>query len=652
MNILQFDIVAFLLLGISLFLFYNQKNVRNRAGFWFKALLWNCLAGTLFSAVSSAIVNHQETFAPAVAQLVFTLYLLLHNTIMILAMAYIMAMTGRTPATRLAPAAMLVPCLASAAAILADPWTGWLYAFDGVTGFQARGGVIFLYAAFTVYLVTCAILLYSRRKHFTGAIRVIIPLALFLPGVGVTIQYLCPGLVLENFAASVALLLILFTIQNSSEVIDSSTGLFNRRAFNQQVEMRLTNRSSFGVLLLSLQNIGLLRHIYDIQDLIRLFQEIARFLAGQTDRQGQAFYLGNDSFALVLGNSLSEREKRDIEERIRERFMKSWQVDNARTEIPVRFCLLHCPEEASTVSDIIDCLEQLPAITVRNGHSGIIEASQLNLVGRKREEEVQQALRRAISSNGIEILYQPIFSVLERKCCFADALITIREKGQDWIQQGELIRVAERHGLMQRIGSMALDSVCAFYQNNRLRDQGLASIQLRLASTQCMQGDLPQQILAITEAHGINPHHICFEITETTAVHTPAIMHLNMKMLSGLEFSFALDDYGSGYTDLGYIMEMPFSVVKLDKSIIQSGFTTSKGKVVLNSTIALLKRLNKKIVAEGVETMEQAEVLTILGCDFLQGYYFSGPLPGRDFLELLEKRTRNPASSLTPPPRT
>jgi EAL domain-containing protein (putative c-di-GMP-specific phosphodiesterase class I) len=137
------------------------------------------------------------------------------------------------------------------------------------------------------------------------------------------------------------------------------------------------------------------------------------------------------------------------------------------------------------------------------------------------------------------------------------------------------------------------------------------------------------------EAHQINPRYLCFEITETAAVNAPDIMHTNMKALSLQKTSFALDDYGSGFTDLNYIMVLPFSLIKLDKGLIHAGFKTGEGRIALESTIALIKRLGRSIVAEGVETEEQASALTMLGCDYLQGFYFSKPLNESDFLKLL-----------------
>jgi len=631
----DFDLVALFLLSLTILLFYNQKSVKNRSSFWFQLILWDCLASTVFSIAGSIATNNTSFYGAPIVYLTNTLYYFFQGSIMILVAIYVAVMTGGAFSALWKKALFMCPYLCATIMILTNYWSGYVFVLDCDARFIRGPAIPALYGISSLYFFYVYSQLLLRRKTIARSTKTILPFAIMIPVLGIVIQNTIQGTLLECFSASVTSLLVYFTIQNSTTLIDGMHGVFNRTAFMHTTDSRERNHSAYDILLISMQNISIFRHIYDIKDLMKMFRMVSRFLSRQTGKNETVFYLGKESYALILERNLSERDKMALVASIRGRFERPWTIGSAEVEIPIRMCLLHCPEDASGTSDIFDSLEQMWSLMIRDGHSGMLRASDLNPAGRKNEAKTQRALGKMVNMDRIEMLYQPVFSVKENRFCFADSLITYRDENGSRIQQRDLIRAAERNGLMQRLGSLALNSVCSFFTENKLREKGIEHIQIRLSGAQCMQSDLAQQILSTTDSCGMASAHICFELTETTVVHSPDIMSLNMKILAGQGHFFALDDYGSGYTDLGRVMELPFNLFKLDKGIIHAGFTSSKGKIILTSTIALIKRLNRKIIAEGVETEEQAGVLTILGCDYLQGYFFSPPVTGDEFLSLL-----------------
>jgi len=632
---IDFDLVATFLLGITLILFYYQKNVKNRSSFWFQLLLWDCLASTLFSILGSIATNSARFYGYPIVFIANTTYYLLQSSIMLLVALYVIATTGSAFSSIWRKLFFLAPFTIASGLILTNYWSGYVFFIDDGLRFHRGPAIPVLYGLSFLYLSHVYFQLILQRKNIDRISRTILPVSLLIPFIGVLVQNAIPGILLECFSASVTLLIVYFTIQNSTALIDEMYALFNRTAFIHTTETKERNHLSFDILLISMQNISVFRHIYDIKDLMKMFRMVSRFLSRQAGKNETAFYLGKESYALLFERAIPEKTKMDLVQGIRGRFERPWTIGNSEVEIPIRMCHLHCPEEANGASDIFDCLEQIWSLTIRDGHSGMLRASDLNPEGRKREADTQRALGKMADMDRIEMLYQPVFSVKENRFCFADSLITYKDGKGERIDQRDLIRAAERNGLMQRIGSLALNSVCGFYMENTLREKGIEHIQIRLSGAQCMQSDLAQQILSMMDSCKMDSSNICFELTEPTVVQSSDIMNLNMKMLSSQGHAFALDDYGSGYTDLGRVMELPFNLFKLDKGIIHAGFTSSKGKIILTSTIALIKRLNRKIIAEGVETEEQAGVLTILGCDYLQGFFFSPPVTGEEFLSLL-----------------
>lgn len=133
---------------------------------------------------------------------------------------------------------------------------------------------------------------------------------------------------------------------------------------------------------------------------------------------------------------------------------------------------------------------------------------------------------------------------------------------------------------------------------------------------------------------------INLEITESAAAYSEETLVRNMAWLSLADITFSLDDYGSGYSNVNYLVDLPFTIVKLDKYMIWSAFKQVKMRKILENTIAMFKDINLKVVAEGIETEEMAEAVTSMGADYIQGYYYAKPMPKDALIELLQGEKR------------
>ena len=153
---------------------------------------------------------------------------------------------------------------------------------------------------------------------------------------------------------------------------------------------------------------------------------------------------------------------------------------------------------------------------------------------------------------------------------------------------------------------------------------------------QCMQMDLTDKVLYYLKKYNLKPEQINLEITETAANTTQDVVEENIRALSEQGIAFSLDDYGTGYSNLSRIISLPFRIVKIDKSMTDKVFD-SKIRAILKYNIRLLKEIGMEIVVEGVATEEVLKQFEEMGCDFIQGYYFSRPLPQQEFVEFIKK---------------
>lgn len=202
------------------------------------------------------------------------------------------------------------------------------------------------------------------------------------------------------------------------------------------------------------------------------------------------------------------------------------------------------------------------------------------------------------------------------------------------------IPAAEATGLILSIGEMILEAVFRFISEHALDEMGLSYIEINLSVAQCLQRELPEIVKRLQQKHGIDPCQINFEVTETLYGNLNNIMETSVRELVDMGYSFSLDDYGVGYSNIRRLRTLPVRIIKIDKSLVDDMFTED-GKAVIKNTVHMMKSINKELVVEGVETKEAVELCEELSCDFIQGFYYSKPLPEEEFTEFVRKRNRD-----------
>ena len=168
---------------------------------------------------------------------------------------------------------------------------------------------------------------------------------------------------------------------------------------------------------------------------------------------------------------------------------------------------------------------------------------------------------------------------------------------------------------------------------------GLSYIEINLSVAQCLQFDLPATVGRLQEKYGVDPRHINFEITETMFDNLSEVMDRNLRELVRMGYSFSLDDYGIGYSNIHRLSKLPLNIIKIDKSLVDEMFTEN-GEVIIRNTVRMMQGIHKELVIEGVETRDEMEALAAMSCDFIQGYYYSKPLSAEDFIQFLKKHNK------------
>jgi len=254
------------------------------------------------------------------------------------------------------------------------------------------------------------------------------------------------------------------------------------------------------------------------------------------------------------------------------------------------------------------------------------------------EQEIAGAMRQALASGQFLVYYQPQYNHTTQRLVGAEALVRWLHPEKGLIPPGQFIPVFEKNGFVSRLDAYVFDRVCAF-QKTRL-DLGVAivPISVNLARYDLFNIGFLDKLEATRQRYGVPAKYIRIEITESSALGGSRFINESLAKLHSYGYTVEMDDFGSGYSSLNILKDIDFDIIKLDMSFVREetgGGRTGRGGSILSSVVRMINWLQLPMVAEGVETMEQADFLRSIGCDYIQGYLYSRPLPEEEFNELL-----------------
>ena len=246
--------------------------------------------------------------------------------------------------------------------------------------------------------------------------------------------------------------------------------------------------------------------------------------------------------------------------------------------------------------------------------------------------DVELLINECIANDRVVVYYQPIFSTKRKKIVSAEALCRLIDSNGKIVPPSVFIPVAEKTGSINKIDEIVFDKVCKFISKNDMEKLGLDYIETNLSVVQLSDENLAKRYLEIINNNNVNTKYINLEITESAEALKTNSLQNNLTYFINNGVSLSLDDYGTGYSNLSYVATMPVKIIKFDKVMTDEYFSGSKAKFVMDYSIRMFKAMDLKVVSEGVETKNQLKALAMLGVDYIQGFYFSKPIPEDEFI--------------------
>ena len=427
---------------------------------------------------------------------------------------------------------------------------------------------------------------------------------------------------------------------------DTLTGLPNRLLLSDRIKQAIAiaqrHRKPVAVLFLDLDGF---KHINDslghaIGD--KLLVSVSSRLVTSVRLSDTVSRQGGDEFVILLAD-ISEPEDAGVTAR---RFLQvlgeAQSINGHDVQVTASIGISVFPEDGHDAATLIKAADTAMYKVKANGRHGYQFFEAGMRAGAVERQYIEESLRRGIEKGEFLLHYQPKINIRTGALTGAEALIRWTHPERGSIAPASFIPVAENCGLISTLGSWALREACS--QGRRWMEAGLPPITLAVNVSPIELGkhDFLDGVLGILDETGYDPKHLELEVTEGVLMKRAGSTDATLRALKETGMRLALDDFGTGYSSLSYLTKFPVDTIKIDQSFVRQISTDPTETAIVTAVISMAHSLNLVVVAEGVETREEFDFLSNLGCDEAQGYYFSRPVAAAAFTPLLQKAATSP----------
>ena len=424
---------------------------------------------------------------------------------------------------------------------------------------------------------------------------------------------------------------------------DALTGLPNRKLFSEQLEQalkRVRRGERLAVLYLDLD------HLKRVNDTLghpvgdKLLKGVADRLRGCVRDIDLVARLSGDEFAIIQSSIDRPSDAADLAMRAREVIHEPFDLDGHEVTVDISVGISMAPNDATDLNELLKTAD-IALYEAKNTGRGTYCFYQAEMNERMQtRSKLERDLQSALTNGEFELFYQPIVYLKDNTIKTFEALLRWRHPERGLISPIEFIPIAEETGLIVPLGEWVLRTACA--EAAKWPDD--ISVAVNVSAIQLTSKNLINVVIGAIASAGLPAHRLILEITESVFLENTFANLATLKSVHKLGVQFAMDDFGIGYSSLGYLLSFPFSKIKIDRSFIAGLADKTESRAVVRAIADLARNLNMRVVAEGVETVKQREQAQILGCTDIQGYLISVPRPAAEIHELFLPHPQNTVS--------
>lgn len=554
------------------------------------------------------------------------LYFLLHTALCPMLYYYVLSVTGKIrKRSILQNIGFGLPLIVTEVFVLLNPLFHSVFYYDEAIQFHRNWAEYMIYGVAGLYFILAMFELMFSWNAINLRRRIALLYFFALCLAGILIQLININIKSELFAESIAVMGAMLAVESEDDRLDSDTNIYNRKGLQMDVHNFRIMKENVHLMFIKIINADVIERITGSANDDILTEVIATYLKTLVPRYN--IYHPNPETFVITFSGYDEAEIEGIRNNILSRFEDKWDIANSAVLLDAAVIGSSMPGELNSVDDVMFIAD---SIIPANANKEDVDIAWL-----MRRAEIERAIKRSLREEKFEVYYQPTYNLIGSSLHGAEALVRMNDDSIGYISPEEFIPVAEQIGLVEEIDDYVLREVCTFLESGIPMEHGMDCINVNLSVIQCIRPGFFEHITEIVNEYKIEHSMLNFEITESVGAEDYHVLSKVAKKLKSQGFLLSMDDYGTGYSNMEGIFSLDFDVVKIDKSILWSAEKNSNGRIILKNSVNMIHDLGCKVLVEGVENKEHIEMLKVLGVDYLQGFFFSKPVPKQKFLEII-----------------
>ncbi|MBO4375110.1 MAG: EAL domain-containing protein [Lachnospiraceae bacterium] len=499
-----------------------------------------------------------------------------------------------------------------------------IYSYGYSTDIGAAVGLVFL-------VLSCAYIILFRKRIDHSRINAITVFCIAMTA-GAAFQAFNRRHLIASVTVAIGTIYIYLRLEDPSSYTNKDTDTFNVKALAKYLDGIYSEGKQVSLMYLNLAGSRFFRDVYGDDKYHKLMASLVKYLEGSKKRG--VFNTDEMDFIIVFdGNANIENEVFSI----RQDLMSLWSVDDIKVELNPT--IISFPKENipySTADDVISTLRFFATEMKENGRKDYMVIGPNDIKEKEQKDLLENMLLEAMDNNNIEVFYQPIYDLKTGKIFAAEALARVRNANGEFIVNDDIIPVAERSGIILRMGFRIFEGVCKFVSANPLKKLKVKKITVNLSSAQCIQRNFADDMIELMKMYDIAGSNFIFEITQSGAVLSKESLMRNLYRLSSYGVEIASDQFGKKMGGFEELTALPISIVKIDREVLRTCFSEESGEMEKAgfALVALIKKMGKKVAAVGVEDEHMLEELKKVKAHYVQGRLMCDAVDSETFVKL------------------
>ena len=629
--------IASMILSILLIVYFLRLNkmYNTQSGLFLALLIDNGI--TSFCTVCLCGLRYlQPSFRTAASDLCSYVYFITHILMLVMLFLYLLSTIKNWRELRMiVRLGIIVPISIALLVVLSNPFTHAIYSYTSGE-YGREPGIAVVYITFAYYFSLMVLLLLLHQKSFSVKRRFIFMTVLGLGLFSVLIQMYRPEFKVETVTITLCGLVLFLFIQNPMVQIDPDLHIYSRQAFLGRLRYNMLSRKRFDIIELILPDFEAQTQTLNVEQKKEIMKQISGFLAFEL-HNGNLYHTDQLAFVIELVRP-EAKEASSLLRTIRERFEEPWKLGDTKIMLTGRMLRLILPTEAQEDQLVLGVMNRFEKGSSENR---VLTAADFDLQEIERNQKITGALARAMEKKNFEMRYTPVYSMGLERIVAAEVSVRFLDEELGYVYDDEIYSYAERSGHALQLGEMIFEKSCEFIEKQDLKGKGLSFLGLRLHPAMCMQYGLMERLTQIAQAHHVDQRMICLLISEYTVSKASKALKENLSKMAAEGLRFCLEDYGSGFTSITSIYELPFSVLKVNKSVMQATMSNEKARITMDSTLVMARDLSMMTMVEGIDEENQFEMISDMACDLAKGKYFFDQIDEAEFVRVLHMAAEN-----------